>query len=138
MHRPTILSSPTKKRYSAPTRKRALQVLFYFTDHNMLDLGGRRIELTAPIDAATVCGLTSFTQRRVIANGNLVALASSAWTPETATATATYTPTNSYELTGVSNIGTIPVGALVTGTGVGREVYVRAKNLATNTLTLSH
>jgi hypothetical protein len=117
--------------------KRALQVLFYFTDHNMLDLGGRRIELDAPIDAATICGLTEFTQRRVISNGNLVALASTAWNNVTATATATYTPANSYELTGVSNIGTIPVGALVSGTGVGREVYVRAKNNATNTLTLS-
>ena len=117
--------------------KKALQALFYFTDHNMLDLGGRRIELTEPLDIAALVGLSSFTQRRVMSNGTLVALASAAWGLTTATATATYAPSNVYDLTGVSNIGTIPVGALVTGAGVGREVYVRSKNTATNTLTLS-
>lgn len=117
--------------------RKALQVLFYFTDHNTLDLNGRRIELSAPIDVAALAGLTSFSTRRALTNGNLVAVASSAWNLTTATATGTYSPANPYQLSGVSNIGTIPVGARISGTGVGREVYVRAKNTATNSLTLS-
>ncbi len=117
--------------------KKALQVLFYFTDHNTLDLGGRRVELSAPIDIAAIAGLNSFSQRRVISNGNLVTLASTAWNSDTATAVGTYNPSAPYDLTGVTNIGTIPVGSLISGTAVGREVYVRSKDTATNTLTLS-
>lgn len=117
--------------------KKALQAFFYFTDHNVLDLGGRRIELTEPLDVAAIAGLSSFTSRRVMSNGNFVALAGPAWTAATATAVGTYAPASPYTLTGVSNIAAIPVGALVTGTGVGREVFVRSKDVATNTLTLS-
>lgn len=117
--------------------KKALQALFYFTDHNTLDMNGRRIEMTEPIDVATLAGLTSFATRRVLSNGNLVAIAGSGWTVQTASATATYAPSNPYQLTGVSNIGTIPVGARISGTGVGREVYVRSKNTSNNSITLS-
>lgn len=117
--------------------KKALQALFYFTDHIALDLNGRRVELTEPIDVAALAGLTSFTARRTLTNGNLVAVAGPAWTTGTASAVATYAVTNPFELTAVSNIAAIPVGARVIGTGVGREVYVRAKNIATNSLTLS-
>jgi hypothetical protein len=44
---------------------------------------------------------------------------------------------NPLAITGISNIAAIPVGARVSGTGVGREVYVRAKNISTNSITLS-
>jgi hypothetical protein len=47
--------------------RKALQALFYFTDHVALDLSGRRVELTQPIDVAALSGLTSFGQRRVLA-----------------------------------------------------------------------
>ena len=43
-----------------------LQALFYFTDHVTLDLSGRRVDLTEPIDVAALCGLTSFSNRRVL------------------------------------------------------------------------
>ena len=117
--------------------KKALQALFYFTDHVELDLCGRRIEMTEPIDVAVLADLTSFAVRRVICNGQLSALTSASWNNANATATATYSTSQSAKLTGVTNIATIPVGARVIGTGVGREVYVTSKDLAASTLTLS-
>lgn len=60
-----------------------------------------------------------------------------AWNTQTVSATATYSTADPAKLTGVANIASIPVGARVTGTGVGREIYVRARNIATNTLELS-
>jgi len=117
--------------------RRALQALFYFTDHVTLDLSGRRVELTEPIDVAAIAGLTNFNNRRVLRNGQLTALAGPAWTTEDFTSTATYSPANNLTLTGVANVANIPVGALVIGTGVGREVHVRAKNVAAGTITLS-
>jgi hypothetical protein len=47
--------------------RKALQALFYFTDHVALDLSGGRVKLTQPIDVAALSGLTSFGQRRVLA-----------------------------------------------------------------------
>jgi hypothetical protein len=117
--------------------KKAFQALFYFTDHNTLDLGGRRIELTEPLDILAITGVADNGARRVLSNGEFVALDSTGWDPTTASATATYNPANPYDLTGVSNIASIPVGALMTGTGVGREVYVRAVNIAASKITLS-
>lgn len=117
--------------------KKALQALFYFTDHVSLDLRGRRVELSEPIDVAALSGLTTFAQRRMICNGQLTVLAGTAWDTTTVTATATYSSANTQKLTGVTNIATIPVGARISGTGVGREVYVTARNLATATLDLS-
>ena len=117
--------------------KKALQALFYFTDHVELDLCGRRIEMTEPIDVAVLADLTSFSVRRVICNGQLSALTSAGWNNANATATATYSTSQSAKLTGVTNIATIPIGARVTGTGVGREVYVTSKDVAASTLTLS-
>ncbi len=117
--------------------KRALQALFYFTDHVTLDLSGRRVEMTEPIDVAALTGLTSFTNRRVVRNGSLNAVASAGWATEEVTSVATYSTANSLVLTGVSNVASVPVGALVVGTGVGREVYVRSKNVGAGTVELS-
>ncbi|MDZ4310290.1 MAG: glycosyl hydrolase family 28-related protein [Cypionkella sp.] len=117
--------------------KKALQVLFYFTDHVTLDLNGRRVELTAPINVATLCGLSSFSTRRALVNGNLVALPGAAWNTQTVSAVATYAVGNPLVLTGVANIAAIPVGARVSGSGVGREVYVTSKNVGASTISLS-
>ncbi len=117
--------------------KKALQALFYFTDHVALDLSDRRVDLVEPIDVAAICGLTTFAQRRFLTNGQLNAVAGPGWDTTVVGATGTYTPSNPLQLTGVTNIASIPVGAQVVGTGVGREVYVLAKNVGTNTLTLS-
>ncbi len=119
--------------------RRMVQALFQFTDHVSVDLDGRRIELDAPLDVAAVAGMTgaNFAQRRVITNGALVAQAASAWDVTPVTSQATYSPAQPLVLTGVANVANIPVGALVTGTGVARETYVRSKNVAAGTVELS-
>lgn len=117
--------------------RRALQVLFHFTDHNTLDLNGRRIELTAPIDVAALAGISSFGTRRVLSNGLLSAASGSAWDTVTVTAVGTYNTASPKQLSAVTNIAAIPVGARLSGTGVGREVYVAAKNIGAGTLELS-
>ncbi len=118
--------------------RRAMQVLFYFTDHSTLDLRGRRIILTQPVDVAAVAGLDTLVQRRVLANGMIEAGTSTAWDTQTVTSVATYTPTtDNLRLTGVANVANVPVGARVSGTGVGREVYVRSKNVGAGTVELS-
>lgn len=117
--------------------RKALQALFYYTDHVELDLRGRRVELTAPIDVAALAGLTTFAQRRVISNGQLTVAPGSAWATVSVTATGTYSTATSQRLSGVTNIAAIPVGARISGTGVGREVYVVARNIAAGTLDLS-
>jgi hypothetical protein len=117
--------------------RRALQALFFFTDHVELDLKGRRVELTAPIDVAALTGLTSFEQRRVITNGQITAVDGAAWNTVTVTSSATFSASQPLQLSGVANIAAVPVGARISGTGVGREVYVTSKNIAAGTLELS-
>ena len=59
------------------------------------------------------------------------------WATGSVTGKGTYSPGQSRQLTDVTNIANIEVGSRVIGPGVGREVYVRAKNVAAKTLTLS-
>ncbi|MCO6383545.1 glycosyl hydrolase family 28-related protein [Oceanicola sp. 502str15] len=118
--------------------KKAIQSLFNFNDHDSLDMGGRKIDLTEPIDIkAAVDNQDSFLIRRVIRNGQFQASTSSAWDDTTVTSQASYDPGNSKTLTGVSNVANIEVGSLVTGAGVGREVYVKSRNIGAQTVTLS-
>jgi Pectate lyase superfamily protein len=117
--------------------RKALQALMQASDHVVLDLNGRRVDLTGPVDVAAVTGLSQFEQRRVITNGMLFATPGSAWDTDTVTSVATYATANPTRLTGVANVANIDVGSLVTGTGVGREVYVRSKNVSGGTVELS-
>lgn len=118
--------------------KKAFQAFLNFTDHESLDLGGRRIEVTAPIDMQTaVNNKISFSTRRVIRNGQFNVVAGSAWTPTVVTSQASYSASTAKTLTGVVNVANVLVGSLVQGVGVGREVYVTAKNVGAGTLTLS-
>ena len=118
--------------------RKAFQALLNFADHEALDLGGRRIEVTAPIDLqAAVANKTTFSTRRVIRNGQFNAVAGPAWAPTAVTSQASYSPANPKALTGVVNAANVAVGSLVTGAGVGREVYVTTVNLGTGTITLS-
>ena len=119
--------------------KKALQALFNFSDHDSLDLGGRRIELSEPIDVqAAVGNVSSFGNRRVIRNGQIAATNVAAFDSVVYTATARRLPGDELTLHEVANVAAIPLGALVTGTGLGREIYVAAKNTGAQTLTLSH
>ena len=117
--------------------KRALQALFYFTDYVTLDLSGRRVDIPEPIDVAALAGITSFSNRRVVRNGSLNAVAGPGWTTEDVTSVATYSAAQNTTLTGVANVANIKIGSLVLGTGVGREVYVTATNVGAGTVTIS-
>lgn len=118
--------------------RKAFQALLNYTDHESLDLGGRRIGLSGPIDMQAAEGTkTSFEVRRVIRNGMIEANENPNWDPVTATSQGTYSVSAPKTLTNVANVANIEVGSLVTGTGVGREVYVRDRNVAAQTVTLS-
>lgn len=118
--------------------KKAFQALLNNVDHDSLDLGGRRVWITEPIDMqAATPERTSYATRRVIRNGQIEAATNGDWATEVTTSQATYSTSNNHTLTGVSNIANVLVGSLVEGVGVGREVYVRSKNVASGEITLS-
>lgn len=118
--------------------EKALQALFNFTDHESLDMQGRRIELTKPIDVQKVVdNISAYSIRRVIRNGQFNVVASNDWDTEVVTSVAAYTENNDRELTSVVNVANVIVGSLVEGAGVGREVYVKAVNVGAQTITLS-
>jgi hypothetical protein len=118
--------------------KKAFQALLNNVDHDSLDMGGRKVSVSAPVDMqAAVVNKSSFETRRVIRNGQIEAADSSAWTSDVVTSQAGYDPQDPRRLSNVAAIETIAVGALVEGNGVGREIYVRGKNEATQEITLS-
>ncbi|TCL08468.1 pectate lyase-like protein [Shimia isoporae] len=118
--------------------KKAFQSLLNNSDHESLDLGGRRITITEPIDLqAAVPNRGSYAQRRHIANGQFYVTGDSAWQPDVVTSQATYSPSEGRTLRNVVNVANIQVGSLVTGNGVGREVYVREVDIPTQEVTLS-
>jgi len=118
--------------------EKALQALLNFSDHESLDMGGRRVELSRPINVHGAVGnKNSFAVRRVLRNGQLNAVAGSGWDTDVVTSAGTYSVSSPRTLTGVANVANIAIGSLVTGNGVGREVYVRSKNVGANTITLS-
>lgn len=119
--------------------RRGLQALFHFTDHVSFNLNGRSVDVAEPIFVAENAGVagSSFVQRRVIENGQLVPGNGAAWTPSSVTSQATYNTNSPYQLSGVTNVANIEVGSLVTGAGVARETYVRSTNVAAGTVELS-
>lgn len=118
--------------------KKAFQALLNNSDHESLDMGGRRISVTEPIDMqAAVSNRTSYATRRHIRNGQLQAQESPAWDTDVYTSLATYSPSDATTLTNVVDVASIPVGSLVEGNGVGREVYVRSKNVGAQEITIS-
>ena len=118
--------------------KKAIHTLFSFSDHESLDMCGRRIEVDAPIDVrAAAGGLDAFNTRRVIRNGQFNVVSGADWTTDEVVSTASYSKTNPLVLTGVANVAQIQIGSHVSGNGVGREIYVKARNVGAGTLTLS-
>jgi pectate lyase-like protein len=118
--------------------KKAFQALFNFTDHESLDLCGYSIALDGPIDLhAAVGNKNTFSSRRVLRNGQFTANAGANWDSDIVISTASYNAGNATKLTGVANIASIAKGSLVEGFGVGAEVYVKAVDVANQTLTLS-
>ena len=118
--------------------KKAFQALLNNSDHESLDLCGRKVTITAPVDmAAAVPNKSSFSTRRVIRNGQIEADGGPAWDTEVVSSQATYSPGNAKKLTNVANIANVKVGARVVGNGVGREIYVTGRNVGAGELTLS-
>lgn len=118
--------------------RKAFQALLNNSDHESLDLGGRKVALTEPIDMqAAVPNRTRYETRRAIHNGQLIALTGGDWDTTTVTAAATYDPSNPRVLSNVANIASIEIGSHVEGAGVGREIYVRDKNVASGELILN-
>ena len=117
--------------------EKGMRALMVFADHESFDLGGRRIEVTSPIDMAAATGQTTYEIRRVVRNGQFNVVPGPSWDTDEQTGTANYDAGTPDQLTNVSNIANIEVGSLIEGTGVGREVYVRDKNVGAGSLTLS-
>lgn len=118
--------------------KKAFQALLNFSDHESLDLGGRRIALREPVDMqAADPTRTVFATRRVIRNGQFQPVAGANWDTTVVTSQGTYATSNARRLSNVTNVANIPVGSLVEGAGVGREVYVTSVNVGAKTLNLS-
>ena len=118
--------------------KKAYQALLNNPGHVALDLRGRKVALRAPVDmAAAVGNKSSYNQRHVIENGQFSVFPGAAWDTEVLTSQATYDPADAKRLSNVVDVANIPVGALIQGNGVGREVYVTAKNVAAQRLDIS-
>jgi len=118
--------------------KKAFQALLNSVDHTSLDMGGRRVQLSEPIDMqAAVDNKDVFASRRVLRNGEFDAQDSANWATTEVTSTASYTPATARLLTNVENVATIEKGSLVEGEGVGREVYVNDVNVSAQSVTLS-
>ena len=138
-----------KKSYDLPTYidafgdeaegfKKAFQALLNSSDHDSLDMGGRTVTVSEPIDMqAAVSTRDTFTQRRVICNGQFYASGSLGWEPTIVQGQASYSINASRDLTNVENIADIEVGSLVEGAGVGREVYVTSKDVSGGSIRLS-
>jgi len=118
--------------------KKAFQALLNFSDHESLDLGGRRISLSEPMDMqAADPSRTVFATRRAIRNGQFEAKGTTGWNTETVTSVGTYNTSNPTRLTNVTNIANVQIGSLIEGTGVGREVYVTDRNIGAKILYIS-
>ncbi len=118
--------------------KKALQAMLNFSDHDSLDMCGLRVTLSAPLDVhAAVLNRDTYGNRRVLRNGQIESDGSPAWNTELFTSLASYSSTAPTSLSNVAAVSQIPVGSLVEGVGIGREVYVRSKNVAAGTIELS-
>ncbi|SDX43391.1 glycosyl hydrolase family 28-related protein [Roseicitreum antarcticum] len=117
--------------------RKGVQALFHFSDHVTFDLMGRRARITSGLDVAALAGMDTFAVRRTIANGQIEVETAGDWASTSHSAQAGYNPAQPLVLTGVASVAQIPVGSRVTGAGVGREVYVRSRNIGAGSLTLS-
>lgn len=119
--------------------RKAIQALFNFTDHDTLDMMGRRVQLTQPLDVqAAVNDKDTYANQRKIRNGQIDVNGGPAFETTVVTASGTFSDAQPTRITGLANIANIPVGSLVTANaGVGREVYVNSVDVANQTVHLS-
>lgn len=117
--------------------RKGLQALFHTTQHVTFDLKGRRVVLNGPVDVAALVGFDGISSRRFVTNGQIDAGNTPAWDTETVTRSATFAVNQPLRLSDIANVAGVPVGARVSGVGVGREVYVNSRSISNNRLTLS-
>jgi Pectate lyase superfamily protein len=119
--------------------KKGFQAMLNHGDHDVFDLGGRRVLLDAPIDMqAAVGNKNAYSNQRSIQNGQFSCIDSPNWDDTVVTRIGTWTASAADRLDNVTNAGAIPIGSLVTANqGVGREIYVRAINIAAGRVFLS-
>ncbi|MBV7410308.1 glycosyl hydrolase family 28-related protein [Maritimibacter sp. DP1N21-5] len=118
--------------------KKGFQALMDYSDHNGFDLKGRKIDVSTPIDMRDAVNDTgTFLIRRVLRNGQFNLVDDPSWAPTVRTSQASYNANNPRVLTNVVNASQIVPGSQVTGAGVGREVFVKAVNVAAQSLELS-
>lgn len=119
--------------------KKGFQALLNHGDHDVFDMGGRRVLLDAPIDMqAAVGNRNTYANQRSIQNGQFSVVDSPNWDDTVVTRNATWSASAPDRLDNVTNAGAIPIGSLVTANqGVGREIYVRAINIAAGRVFLS-
>ncbi|MCZ4351094.1 glycosyl hydrolase family 28-related protein [Roseovarius aestuarii] len=118
--------------------RKAFQALLNNADHDSLDMKGRIITLSGPVDMqAAVANKDYYSQRRILKNGQISTVESAAWDTDVVTSQATYSPSDNRKLTNVANVENVPLGAIVEGNGVGREVYVSAVDIPAEEITLS-
>ncbi|MGB7240908.1 MAG: glycosyl hydrolase family 28-related protein [Sulfitobacter sp.] len=118
--------------------KKGFQALLNNVDHESFDMGGRKVSVTEPMDMqAAVPNKTSYATRRIIRNGQLEVQGTSAWETDVVVSSATYSTSDNRTLSAVVDVANIAVGSQVEGVGVGREIYVRSKNIATQEITLN-
>ena len=119
--------------------KKGFQAMLNNGDHDVFDMGGRRVLLDAPIDMqAAVGNKSTYANQRSIQNGQFSVVDSPNWADTVVTRNATWSASNPDRLDNVTNAGAIPIGSLVTANqGVGREIYVRAINIAAGRVFLS-
>ncbi|WP_371156385.1 glycosyl hydrolase family 28-related protein [Jannaschia sp. 2305UL9-9] len=120
--------------------RNAIQALFNFTDHDTLDMQGRRVLLTEPLDVqGAVYDKDTYANQRKIRNGQIDVAGGAPFEDTVVTANAAYDSGNPTRLSSIANVANIPVGALVTANaGVGREVYVTSVNVANSYVELSN
>lgn len=118
--------------------RKAFQALLVDADLDCLDMGGRGVLCHGPIDMAGAAGRAFSRPRCTIRNGTFRIAPAMHWDSEKLVLRARYDPSlHETRLSGVERVSDIPVGSRVTGSGVGCEVFVRAKDIAAETVDLS-
>ncbi len=115
---------------------RALRALFAVAGAASLDLEGRTLVLSRPLDVARAAGTRRSAGRKGVRNGTFAVAPGPAWEPETIRARARFDPTGPAELRDVAPGARIAPGALVSGPGLGRAVHVRDRDVEGRTVGL--
>ncbi len=117
--------------------QKALQTLLSSYTQTVLDLGGLSIDLTGPVVPKILPDPSWRDTKRIVRNGRFRCRASSGWQDHQTVSVAAYDASDPYVMTSVEGVEGVHVGALVSGDGVGREVYVTEVDRENRTLRLN-